>query len=282
MFLKLQNFLLGNRRFAIKKENLAAAFDIIYKNQISFFGERRTSDGSVSIIIRGRDIGRFERYAEECGIEYTPDALRGLPVCLRFLKFRPMLVIGALLFAVWTYFSGKMIWDVVVEGNTKTDTAEIIALLEELGCGVGDFYPSINFNQLHADYSAKQHDIAWLSVYMNGTVAEVQVRELWRDERERHTSNMYANVVADCAGVVEMVNVRDGVAAVRAGDIVRPGQVLISGIIEMKDGSVRYEYASGEVICTTSCPIHVEVNTKREEKVPTGRKTEQKSIKIFK
>ncbi|MGN1345142.1 MAG: sporulation protein YqfD, partial [Eubacteriales bacterium] len=106
--------------------------------------------------------------------------------------------------------------------------------------------------------------------------------ELWKDERIRPQENTYANVIAGEDGIVEEVNVFEGQACVRAGELVRKGQVLISGVIEQKDGSVRYEYASGEVICRTACPISVEIQTKREEKAYTGRETTQKSIKFFK
>ena len=110
----------------------------------------------------------------------------------------------------------------------------------------------------------------------------MQVRELWPDDRQIPAEGVYANILADADGIVEEVNVREGQACVRPGDLVRKGQVLISGVIEQKDETFRYEYASGEVICRTAQPIHTEIRTKRETKVYTGRETAKKSIKIFK
>ena len=65
-------------------------------------------------------------------------------------------------------------------------------------------------------------------------------------------------------------------------DLVRKGQVLISGVIERKDGSIRCEYAAGEVICRTAQPISAEIRTNRETKAYTGRETAKKRIKFFK
>ena len=81
-----------------------------------------------------------------------------------------MVAVGILMFYLWMSYSSQLIWDVRVEGNTKTDKGEITEMLADLGCGIGDRYTKINFNKLHADYAAMQHDIAWLSVFMRTAV----------------------------------------------------------------------------------------------------------------
>ncbi len=253
----------------------------MYRGGVIFWGELSDGD-TVRFKVRESFVNELCRAFGMCGIEYTVSELRGLFMVVKLLSLRPALVIGGLLFLSWMFYSSRLIWDVRVSGNTKTETEEIIALLDELGCGVGDYYPGINFASLHAKYAAVQHDIAWLSVYMNGTVAEVQVRELHADTRPKHDEGVYANIVAECDGVVDSVNVVEGQACVKAGDTVREGQVLISGVVENKDGSVRYEYAEGEVFCTVAHPIKAEISTQSEEKVYTGRIFSKKSVKFFK
>jgi len=278
----ISDFLRGWRLLTVPPEEQTRAFDLMYRNGISFTGEHRTPDGTVTVRLRGKNIDLFRYCADKSGVGYTLGKPHGLPVVCSFLLRRPAIPLGALLAAAWMFYSTRIIWDVRIEGAEKTDPAEIVSLLAELGCGVGDYFPAIDFNALHAGYAAAQHDLAWLSVYMNGTVAEVQVRELWADERRRPEENIYANILADADGIVEAVNVFEGQACVKPGDLVRKGQILISGIIEQKDGSVRYEYADGEVVCRTAHPIRVEIRTKRETKAYTGRETVKKSIKFFK
>ena len=282
MLKRIRNYLCGWREITICADQLTAAFDLIYKNELTFSSEKLTEDGSVTFTMREKDCRRFFTLTEEGGITYESSQLFGLPVTLDFLCRRPMIPLGIFLLLGWLFYSENLVWDIRIEGNTKTETAEIVNCLEELGFGVGTYYPSVNFNQLHANYVAGQDDIAWLSVYMHGTVAEVQVKEMYKDERVKPGENTYANVVATSAGVVESLNVYEGQAAVRPGDIVVPGQVLISGVVEMKDGSVRYEYAAGEVICKTTDSAHVEISTERKKKVYTGQEKVKKSVKIFK
>lgn len=281
MFAGLVNYFCGTCRIFIPIEKRRCMFDFMYRETIPFWRET-VEESSVSFTVRLGDAKKISCFADCCGFDVCLSDAMGLPAALRFLKKRPILPIGFFLCAVWLLYSQNLVWDIEIAGNSKTSESLITEQLETLGFGVGTYFPSVNFNQLHADYVASQNDISWLSIYMNGTVAEIQVRELWEDERGVHDSGVYANIVAACDGIVREVNVFEGQAVVRAGDMVRKGQVLISGIVEKNDGGIRYEYAAGEVICETVSPIHVEVSCKREEKQFTGREKVLKSIKFFK
>ena len=238
MFKHIRRFFTGWRRVCVSNESSAKVFDTLYRKGISFDGEKRLSDG-IEFNISEREYKEVCECLECCAVS----EVHGLPYVAGFVLARPMVAVGILMFYLWMSYSSQLIWDVRIEGNTKTDKGEITEMLSDLGCGIGDRYTKINFNKLHADYAAMQHDIAWLSVFMNGSVAEVQVRELYRNERKKHENGTYANIVADCDGVVEEVNVVEGQAAVIPGQLVRKGQVLISGVVEEKDGEFRYEYA---------------------------------------
>lgn len=277
MFKPIRRFFTGWRRVRVSNESSAKVFDSLYRKGISFDGEKRLSDG-IEFNISEREYKEVCECLECCAVS----EVHGLPYVAGFVIARPMVAVGMLMFYLWMSYSSQLIWDVRVEGNTKTDSSEITEMLADLGCGIGDRYTKINFNKLHADYAAMQHDIAWLSVFMNGSVAEVQVRELYRNERKKHENGTYANIVADCDGVVEEVNVIEGQAAVFPGQLVRKGQVLISGVVEGKDGEFRYEYAEGEVICRTATSICEKVNVNREKKAYTGREKTRFRVKIFK
>lgn len=276
-------YLLGGRRtLTVPLEERERAFDLMYQNCIRFSNERRSPDGTLTVYLSERNSIRFRYLAECADISFTMGEAHGLPMIRAFLRRRPALLLGALLFAAWMLYSTRIVWDIRIDGVEKTEPSEITELLDELGFGIGTYYPSVDFNKLHARYAAAQSDIAWLSVYMNGTVAEVQVRELWSDDRLKHENNVYANVVAETDGIVEEVRVFEGQPCVKKGDLVRRGQLLISGVIEHKDGSVRYEDAAGEVICRTAEPICVNIRTLCDKKVYTGRTTTKKRIKFFK
>ncbi len=278
----IKRFVCGWREVEVPSESRACAADIIYRNEVSCEREKIT-EGGVVFTLRESAYRKIKPEFDACGLSCCTGRLHGLPSVLAFMKKRPMIPVGFLLMLVWLEYSSRIIWDIRIEGNDKTPDEKIIASLTELGCGVGDYYPKIDFNQLHADYLASQSDIAWLSVFMNGTVAEVQVRELYAPDRVVHEDGVYANVTASCDGVVEEVNVFEGQAAVKKGDVVREGQVLISGIVQGKEeGDFRYEYAAGEVICSVPVSLSERVELDSEKKVYTGREKTEKTVKFFK
>ena len=283
MLKRIRKFLTGHRTAVIPQEEACEAFDLIYRSGIPFSEERRTTDGSIRITLAESGYAHFSRLARSRDMHVTFSPPHGLPVVLDYIKHRPAIPIMLTLALLCLFCSERIVWDIRISGNDKTPDSEIIAVLDSLGFGIGTYYPSVNFNRLHADFLTAQDDISWLSVYMDGTVADIEVREQWKDERDKHSDGVYANIVATEAGVVRSVNVFEGEAAVKPGETVVPGQVLISGVVNMKeDGQVRYEYAAGEVIASVCAPIGISSPLKRTEKVFTGREKAEKTLIFFK
>ncbi len=287
MFKRLSGFLLGYVVLLFPPAMGQKVMDLLFSLGMEFYGERRRRDGSIRLCLPAGYLKTLrEASAAWEGTGVTVSDVRGVPVLLRYLMKRPGLTLGILLLLVWCYVSQRIVWDIRIEGNTTTPDREIVELLTDLGCGYGAWFPSIDFDDLHARALTMTDKIGWLSVYMNGTVAEVQVRELVKPDRVTHGEGVYANVVAAEDGVIESVRAAEGQAAVKAGDIVRRGDVVISGVMERKDmnlpeGGVRFEYAAGEVLARTVRHFSVEISLIREEKVYTGAEKREKRIKIF-
>ena len=281
MIRSLRDFLVGWRQVKIALADRTSAFDAMYRAEIAPHRERRRGE-AVFFRIKEADERRLRAVFAERGIGAEISGKRGVPAAFAFCLRRPAVPLGLILLAVWLFWSGRLVWDIRVEGNGDVPAEEIVEVLASLGFEIGTDYTRVDFDQLHADYVAAQNRIAWLSVVMDGTVARVQVREMLPGGSEPPPAGTAANVVASAGGVIEEIDVREGTAAARAGDVVRPGQVLISGVIENKDGTSRFEYASGEVWATVAVPLSVEIPLERGEYRETGREKTRFSIKIFK
>ena len=273
----------GWRRLSFPPEYRAEVFDTAYRAGIRLWGERRRRNGpSLSVRVGLRDAERLSALLAARGIGASLSEPEGLPAVLCFLRRRPGIPLGLLLFVLWTAWSSGVVWDVRIEGNEHVPDEAILAQLEELGFGIGTRFREVDFDQLHADYRAAQDEIAWLSVYMDGTVARVQVWETMAGKPSADRAGMGANVIASADGVIEEVRVFEGQAAVKPGDVIRTGEVAISGAVEKKDGGVRWEYAEGEVLATVAVPLSAEAPFERTETRATGREKRSWSVKIFK
>ena len=277
----MRAFWRGWKKLRFPAERRTEVFDTALRSGIPLWGERE-SGGFVEVRAEISDADSLAETLRERGIEAGLSESRGLPALLRLLRNRPGLAVGAVLTAVWMTAASGLVWDVRIEGNESVPDEAVLAQLEELGFGIGTRYRNIDFDRLQTDYLAAQNELAWLSVYMDGTVARVQVWEMRGKPPRKIPDGVYANVTAAEDGVVEEVRVLEGQAAVRPGDVIRAGEIAISGAVEKKDGGVRFEYAEGEVLATTAKVLTAEVPLSRTVYRPTGREKRGFVLRIFK
>jgi len=281
MFEWLWRFFAGWCTIAVDAECRSLLFALLYKEEIGFFGEKNKKDRTY-VRILNKDKRKWHVAADEACLCYTMEKEGGLPKIVWFLGQRPGVGLGLLILISWCLYSQKIIWNFEIDGNENLSDAYIIEELTSLGCGLGTYYPGVDFDALHANVRAVDPEIAWLSVYMNGTTAQVQLREVKHGEANTAPQGVYANVVASEAGEILRTEVVEGTAVVKSGDVVTAGEILISGVVPMKEeGQARLEYAEGRVLAKVACPISVEIETVTEEKVYTGRVKQEKTIKIF-
>ena len=205
--------------------------------------------------------------------------MSGLPDIFRRYKKRWGIAVGFLIFVFLVAVSGGRIWCVEISGNSRVADEEIIELLDELGCGVGDTYKNIEFAKLHNAFLLRCKDIAWISVNMDGTHAHVEVRETLADQAKEDNQNY--NVVAGEDGQIEQIAAYEGKPQIAIGDTVRKGELLLSGVISYGETGLRYENAAGEVYAKVIRDFVVEVPLQTEKKIYTGHSTAKKSLVFF-
>lgn len=282
MIKRLFLFICGWIRISVSDEISTKISELMRRLAVQVYKVDTDENGTVNYILSR---GEFKKLKSELDVnktEVTVGDLKGLPdILLKFL-YRPGIIVGILLFIIMTVRSGKIIWNIEIDGNDKVNDGEILALLEELGCSYGDDFTIIDFDRLHSDFLVRSENISWISVNMTGNCAKVQVRELRHGGSGEISENIGANVVARENGQIMLIKTEAGVANVKNGDIVKCGDLLISGVIPLREGGVRFEYAKGEALAYVPRTIEAKVPLENSKKVYTGNEKVQKSVKIFK
>ncbi len=281
MFSDLFRWFTGYRRFSVDPDLRTCVTEILRKEGITFRSVK-TKKGSFRFITFGRDVEKCKKALSASGILYDSGAYRGIYPAVRFVLRRPGIILGAVLFFVLNFLSSRVVWNITVEGNETMTENTVLGILEECGFTFGTYIPSVDFDALHSRIMAQYPDVAWISVNVSGTVAEVQMRETKYDEREKPGEGVYSNVLAaeDCRLVEFRTN---GGYPVRApGDVVKKGQLLVSGVVPLRDGGARFSYASGEVLAEVERNVTVRAELISEQKVYTGRENAEYSVKFFK
>ena len=286
MTLRIINYVTGYYKVSVCAKDAERAMNILLKNNFITSApkrERGESEGALTFVVIARHMKILrESFAHRC-IDAEISHIMGLPRLIERYKRRLGIFIGVAYFFAMLYASSFFIWEMNVSGNSTVSDEAILRLLDEVGCGVGSFIPAIDFDELRNRYLLNSPDIAWISVNMNGVVAEVEVREIMRGGAKGDESA--ANVVASADGQIDMVEVFSGRKAVNIGDVVKKGDLLISGVIDVGantgEGTVAYERAAGKVIARVIKDIYIKIPLSQEVKTFTGDSKSSYLINIF-
>lgn len=210
--------------------------------------------------------------------EYEIVKISGLPRILMKYRKRWGLAVGALIALLILTLSTKVIWTFNISGNENVPDEVIIDTLNELGCTYGTRISKIDFDILCNDFLIRCPDIAWISVNMDGTHANVEVRETMRGKKESGDLN---NIIASRDGQIIQITAYGGRKQVAIGDVVRAGDLLISAVGSYGEGYNKIESADGLVLAETTVEFTVEIPYISEDKASTGNEIRTNTLKIF-
>lgn len=235
------------------------------------------SDSVIEIVISSKNAQNASNLLEKYEAEIIYIKEYGLLTKLKKFK-RIGLLLGILLILLSVFLSSRLVWQINIEGNERISDAEVEKILNDSGFSLGAFIPAIDFDKLHNEILINGEDISWVSVNIEGNIANVLVKESKKTQNE---AEYYSNIVAKSDAQIVEIKVKNGEQSVKIGDVVKEGELLISGIIDSQSLGVRYEKASGEVLARTSKKISIAFPYKGEEKIYTGRIFSEHKIKIF-
>ena len=256
--------------------NLCAAAGIVYHNAgVRVEGEQRR------YVFRLSPAAAFRAttLCESRGIEVKTDSRHGLPTVCRGLFARPGIILGACMFFLLIGLSGRVIWDIRIEGNTHVSEEKIEALLAESGMSVGSRCDGLDIDAIQNHVLILSDEISWISVNVTGTVADVEVREVSPAPEKQEIAS--SNLVATRNGTVIAFEGVRGNIAVELGEAVSGGQLLVGGVYGSEDTATRFVRSSGSIIALCEREYHVEVPLDFEKKVYTGRQKTKKSLIFF-
>lgn len=153
----------------------------------------------------------------------------GLPFRWRQIRLRPFLLLG--LATAWgmIIFATSHVWAVKVVApnlSPKADT-ELVQAASQAGLRVGSSYNSLNLAAIRRRMLVQLPQYSWIGLHARGMVAVIDGIRFVR----RPPDDLPARLVASHGGTVTAIAVYMGEPEVLAGERVKKGQVLISGVV---------------------------------------------------
>ena len=235
-------------------------------------------DGALWCRARAADYRRLRHAARRGCVRMRVQRRYGLIFHLRRFRLRFGLVIGAVLFFIVLEALSSRIWVINIVGNTDVSDAAIREALEPLGIREGGIFDNVDLAELRLTALQRLPSLTWLTVNQSGSIVTVEVQE--RTPTSPLSDTAPANLVAACDGVIVSVNVTAGQAAVKPGDAVTRGDLLISGVMDSTVGP-QLKRADGSVVARTTHTLTVTVPLSETVTHSDGRVIEQRSLSVF-
>ena len=269
----------GYRRLYANSQNCLALLNLCMERGFSYSDFRSEEDGGVSFICSNWTAKQIQKLCVSRGICIAESTVGGLPHFLWRYRRRMGMIIGLSVGTFLLWLSGQFVWDVRIEGNETLTATEIRQCLKDCGFGVGSYIRNFNGNELENRVLIASDQISWISVYMDGTVAVVQIKE--NELPPAATSTRPANLVAAYDGQIELLELYRGDSVVKIGSAVRKGDLLVSGVYDSNTVGYRYTRAAGRVLARVEEEIRIEIPLCYEKKVYLENKMGKISLDFF-
>lgn len=231
------------------------------------------------------DYWRIRPVARKIGVLPLVSKRKGFPFLLGEWGRRKVFTGGFLLLALLLFFLTRMIWSIDIEGCSYHTEEALLEFLNSQGIHCGMFYQDLDYKQTEDLLRLTYQDISWVSVERVGTKLHIRLKESELVDASIEEKKP-AHLIASRDGVVESIVTRSGTPMVAAGDQVKKGDILISGVVEVTGDfdaplSTHLVYADGDVVLTGSQNYHSVLEMEYQEKVYTRKERKRISLRGF-
>lgn len=225
-------------------------------------------------------------------------------------KRRWWFLLGMTVFAGMIYILSLFVWQIDIDGNRKYTDALILQALAQMDVKTGCRKSEINLQGIEEELRIMYNEITWVSASIAGTKLQIELREgdlkisgssgggqtgnvkrVENRENNPKTQNgesetdLPANLVADEDAIITNLVVRRGTVAVRYGDEVKKGDVLIEGKVYIYNEDetlkkVDYLTAEGDVFGKYQELYEKHYQRKHEVRSYTGKNYRELGVAI--
>jgi similar to stage IV sporulation protein len=227
------------------------------------------------------DYKKLRQIAKKTKSKVKIQSRKGLPFILHKYRKRKIFLALFMVIIIGIIISSNYIWNIEVVGNVNISTREIIQSLEASGLTIGTSKNDIDTDTIINKIRLSRDDVAWIGITVKGTNAIVKVKEADKAPNILD-ENKYCNIIADKTGMITKINVQNGTATVKVGDIVEKGMTLVNGYLEGKYTGTRYVHGAAEIEAKIWYTKKEKASLVQQIAVQTGNEEKKYSIKFKK
>lgn len=221
MFFKiLFYYILGYVNISIEGYFIERFINICISKNILLWNLKRKKSSFLYANIGMKDFKKIKQIAKVTKCRVKIEQKRGLPFLLHRYKKRKFFLISLILIVLFIFAISNFVWNVEITGNNTIPTEEIMQNLNENGLKIGVLKQKVDTKQIINTIRLQRDDIAWMGIHLKGTNAIIEIVEADK-KPEIIDENEYCNIISDKDGIITKINVQNGTALIKEGDIVK-------------------------------------------------------------
>ena len=204
---------------------------------------------------------------------------KGLPFFFERYKKRKILAILLVILIATMIIISNFVWNIQIECDGEINKDEIQAILEKNGLKIGALKEELDTSKIARSIRYEREDIAWVGVSFKGTNAIVELIKA-EQKPEIIQENEYCSIISDKEGIITKINVQNGTAAVKVGDLIKNGTILVNGWLQGKYTGIRYVHAMADIEAKVWYSQKRRVYKTQNIEVSTGRQEKKYGLKL--
>lgn len=219
--------------------------------------------------------------AKRTGVRMRITDKRGLPFLLHRYRKRVGLLIGLLLFALFLGGMRQFLWDIEFEGNETLSEEYLLGKLRECGVYERAYIGAIDTLSAERQMMLITPELSFIAINLRASTAFIQLSER-ETPPEMIDTGEPCNIVAARTGQIVEMEVYDGMPAVKVGDGVQEGELIVSGYMEGLKIKRGYPvHARARVIAEFEEPVRIEIPLNEQLREPVGEPVIKHRLHLF-
>lgn len=275
----LINYLIGYIRISVEGYYIERFINICRNNKIIIWKLKRNKNIKLELNIGIKEFKKILKIGKQTKCKIKIVNKKGIPFIFNKYKKRKIFFFCLILIIVTLTILSNFIWNIQIIEENNQELTNIKEDIENCGLKIGMLKSKVKVKEIINKIRLNRNDIAWIGIEQKGTNAIVRIVKTTA-KPDIVNEEEYCNIVSDKQGVIMKINANNGTIAVKEGDTVNIGTVLINGWMEGKYTGIRYVHAKGEIeakVWHTKCKKIPYIITEKEK---TGKSENKYKIKL--
>ncbi len=275
--MKKSNRSFGKVRLKFQGLNVEKFINFILQENFNVSKVKREESNIFSLIVLAKNSQVLIEKGEKFGFKVSIEERFGLCKFTDFIFRRFSFVLTFLIVLCVYIFSNLFLWQINLAGNIRLKNDEILAVLRQNDISLGLIKNKINTNNIEKLLLSNFEEIALVSVNLYGNSLNINISE--KLEKDFLT---YSPILSQFNGVVKDFTLISGTAAVKVGDLVRAGDILVYPYIIDNSGQKKSISGKANILLEVDFIETISYNENREIYKDTGNVFKSSNISLFK